>query len=241
MLDKPEILVVDDDQDFAASLAELIREQGCNVTLASSSMEALALFDRQPFDLVFLDLKMPGISGVECFIKLRKRHPDAQVIITTGFCDDRELQKAFNNGLYAVLGKPIDIDHLNTILSNLKSTPVILVADDDAICSHAVSGMLRRKGYRVSLARDGREALDKVLQGNIGMMILDLYMPAMNGYEVCLELKKAGRSLPTILTTAYPDSELMKFDILAGFSTDACLMKPIQPERLYKTIDAALL
>lgn len=241
MRDKPEILVVDDDQDFAASLAELIREQDCNVTLASSSMDALTLFDCQPFDLVFLDLKMPGISGIECFFKLRKRHPDALVIITTGFCDDRELQKAFNNGLYAVLGKPVDIDHLNIILSNLRTNPVILVADDDAVCSHVVSGMLKGKGYRVSMAKDGKEALDKALQGNIGLMILDLYMPVLNGYQVCQRLKEAGSSLPVIFTTAYPDSKLMKNNTLENFAIDACMMKPIQPERLYKTIDAALL
>lgn len=118
--------------------------------------------------------------------------------------------------------------------------PEILVADDDAACSHVVSGMLRRKGYRVSLARDGREALDKVLQGNIGMMILDLYMPAMNGYEVCLELKKAGRSLPTILTTAYPDSELIKFEKLGAFAIDECMIKPLQSEVLYKKINTVL-
>lgn len=164
MHDKPEIMVVDDDQDFADSLADLIREQDCNVTLASSGKQAIALFDCQPFDLFFIDLKMPGITGVECFLELKKKHPDVRGIITTGFCDDRVLHKAFNNGLYAVLGKPVDIDHLNIILSNLDSSPVILVADD-AICSHAVSGVLGKKECPVSLDRDGKETHDTVLQG----------------------------------------------------------------------------
>ena len=70
---------------------------------ASSGVEALALFGCHVFDLVFMDLSMPGMTGVECFFELKKKYPDAQVVMTTGYCDDRELLKASGNGLYGVL------------------------------------------------------------------------------------------------------------------------------------------
>ncbi|MFZ1090736.1 MAG: response regulator, partial [Xanthobacteraceae bacterium] len=78
------ILVVDDDKDHAESIADLLNWSGYGVEAAHSGEDALELFARRPFDLTILDVKLPGINGVETFFRLRKTKPGAQVIMMTG-------------------------------------------------------------------------------------------------------------------------------------------------------------
>ena len=236
----PNILVVDDNQDFAASLGELISDQGFDVEIASNGEDALAAYERHAFDLVFMDKKMPGMDGIACICELWKRYPDARVVMVTGHYEECELLKVKNYGLCGVLDKPVDIGHLNRILEKIKSAPVILVADDDPICSYAVSRMLTAQGYRVLIAANGQQAVDMIRQDSIGLMILDLYLPVMNGREVCMELRSTDCMPPTILTTAFPDRDLMQAESFTAGLGIECLIKPIGTQQLYKAVDTML-
>jgi len=239
-MSRPAVLVVDDDPDFAASLGDLISDEGCDVAYALYGMDALAQYDLHTFDLVFMDSKMPGMGGAECFFNLRKRHPDAQVVMVTGHYRDYEILKLKNNGLRGVLEKPVNIDNLKRELENIKSLPVILVAEYDSDCMQAVSWMLSERGYRVSKASNGREAVDKVKQGNIGLLILNPGLPVMDGQKVCEELRKADCLPPTILLTRYPDSLQVSTAKSACRLTTEAIIKPVKPEQLYKAMDYVL-
>ena len=237
---KSKILVVDDDQDFAASLGDLISDHGFDVTTVCNGEDALAAYERHAFDLVFMDKKMPGMDGIACIVELRKRYPDIRVVMVSGHYDDCDLLKVINFGLFGVLDKPVDIERLSHILEKLKSAPVILVADDDPICSYAVSRMLAAQGYRVRRAENGRQAVDMVKQGSIGLMILDMYMPVMNGHQVCMELRATDCLPPTIFTTAFPDGDLMHAEAVIAGPGIECLIKPIGTQQLYKAVDSML-
>jgi CheY-like chemotaxis protein len=78
------ILVVDDEATIRLTLEMLLRRRGYAVTIASSGAEALALIEQQPFDLLLLDLKMPGMSGLEVAQRARALQPAAKILILTG-------------------------------------------------------------------------------------------------------------------------------------------------------------
>ena len=91
-----EILIVEDDKDFADSLAEVLDEH--QVTVLASGEEAVANYDEKAFDLVLLDIKLPGMSGLECLRAIRTINPIANVVIMTGANTVQNRQEAKDNG-----------------------------------------------------------------------------------------------------------------------------------------------
>ena len=107
---KPQrIFVVDDDQDFAQSLADVLDNRGHQVEMAFSGEQAVQKFREQEFDVTLMDVRMPGMSGVESFQEIRRLEPDAQVILMTGSSLAHLLQEAVDEGAVGVLNKPIDL------------------------------------------------------------------------------------------------------------------------------------
>ena len=102
------ILIVEDDQDFAGSVAEILELDEHQVTVLASGEEAVANYDEKAFDLVLLDIKLPGISGLECLRAIRTINPIANVVIMTGAHTEQNRREAKDGGALHVLQKPFD-------------------------------------------------------------------------------------------------------------------------------------
>jgi CheY-like chemotaxis protein len=103
------ILVLDDNIDNADALAELLSMDDHNVKVAYSGQEAVDAYRASPYDLGFFDVMMPGKNGVDCFLEIRERRPDAKIYFMTGFSADDLLKKAMAGGAMGVFGKPVDL------------------------------------------------------------------------------------------------------------------------------------
>jgi DNA-binding response OmpR family regulator len=106
-LDTPRILVVDDDREFQRSLIKIFLKAGYQVNVASDSVQALAVLDRRPYDLIVLDLKMPGKSGLEVLREIKIKTPDSKVIVVTAFGDPASRREAMAVGACDYLNKPV--------------------------------------------------------------------------------------------------------------------------------------
>ena len=121
----------------------------------------------------------------------------------------------------------------------------VLVVDDDVDFCEATKLLLDSKGYEVILAHDGKEGLEKVRAGRPDLVILDVMMPEMNGYDVCVVLKADGelRKTPVILLTAV-DQHLFKttYTQAMGLMTEAddYIAKPVEPQDLVKRVEVWL-
>lgn len=121
----------------------------------------------------------------------------------------------------------------------------VLVVDDDVDFCEATKLLLDSKGYEVILAHDGKEGLEKVRAGRPDLVILDVMMPEMNGYDVCVVLKADGelRKIPVILLTAV-DQHLFKttYTQAMGLMTEAddYIAKPVEPQDLVKRVEVWL-
>lgn len=113
-----EILVVDDDESIRALFAEILGRAGHRVALARDAREAIELFSKSDFALVFLDLLLPGIDGAGLFKKLRAIKPGIPVIIITGHPDSNIMSRALMEGPFGVMRKPFSKDDIITALSN---------------------------------------------------------------------------------------------------------------------------
>ena len=103
---KRKILLVDDNEDFLDSTKDVLEEEGYNVQTASSGEEAVRKVEEETLDLVVMDIKMPGLNGVESFIQMKKHRPDIKVIMCTAYIVDGLIRQAIEEGAYTVLNKP---------------------------------------------------------------------------------------------------------------------------------------
>ncbi len=106
------ILLVDDEKEFVSTLAERLRLRGIQATEANTGEEALRLVETDPPHVVILDVKMPGMGGLETLRRIKSSQPEIQVILLTGIGTEQEGTEGLSLGAYDVLMKPLQIDEL---------------------------------------------------------------------------------------------------------------------------------
>jgi DNA-binding response OmpR family regulator len=230
------IFIVDDNQDFAESLADLLKLDGHQVELAFDGETAIEKFRDQNYDITFMDVKLPGMNGVESFFEIRKINPQAKVVMMTGYSVEQLVSQAVENGALGVLSKPIGMPELLEQLEKVKPNGIILLTDDDQDFVNSLEEVLTNHNYKVVVAYTGQEAIDRILANNIDILILDLKLPVLSGLEVYLTLKEKGRLIPTIIVTGYPIEEANSIDKLRSMSISGCFFKPFDPQDLLNAI-----
>jgi len=120
-LDLPEkVLLVDDEKDFVTTLSERLQMRDVEPAVVYSGEEALNLLKEEIPDVMVLDLRMPGIDGIEVLKKVKADHPDVAVIILTGHGSEKDRELCLSLGAFAYLEKPVDIDELSTAMKRAK-------------------------------------------------------------------------------------------------------------------------
>lgn len=110
--DKIKVLVVDDEESFAKTLSERIRMRELSADAVFSGNEAIGAIEKAKPDVMVLDLKMPGMGGMDVLKKVRAEHPDMQVVILTGQGTERDREEAYQLGAADYLEKPVDLSAL---------------------------------------------------------------------------------------------------------------------------------
>lgn len=106
------VLLVDDEQEFIETLSERLRMRDMDAKLALDGEQALAAVEDDEPDVILLDLKMPGMDGMEVLRKVKKAYPHVQVVMLTGHGTEKDEEQAERLGAYAYLQKPVDLERL---------------------------------------------------------------------------------------------------------------------------------
>lgn len=110
MTDKTKILVVDDEEVIRLCLSRTLSGERCNVDVVTNGTDALRLMEQRPFDVVLLDVRMPGLDGMTVLKTIKQKWPDSEVIIITGYPEVESAKKAVTLGAYDYLAKPVGPD-----------------------------------------------------------------------------------------------------------------------------------
>lgn len=111
-MDAIKVLIVDDEERFRLNLRKLLTAEGLMADVAASGEEALAWLEKNPVDVVLLDVRMPGMSGVEALAEIKKRQPEVEVLILTGHaCVDSAVEIMRLGGADYLL-KPCPIEEI---------------------------------------------------------------------------------------------------------------------------------
>lgn len=111
------VLLVDDEVEFVQTLSERLQTRKFDSRIAYNGEEALDSIEKEKSDVMVLDLKMPGIGGLDVLKEVKQKHPDTEVIILTGHGSEVEKEKAFELGAFAYLEKPVDINVLSETMN----------------------------------------------------------------------------------------------------------------------------
>ena len=125
MLDK--VLLVDDEVDFLEIMEERLSARGVDVVISESAEDALKRIDTGIFDVVILDLQMPGMNGLEVLKRIKTRHPEIQVILLTGHATIEKGIEAMKMGAMDFLEKPADLDKLTAIIKKAQARKMVIL------------------------------------------------------------------------------------------------------------------
>ena len=110
--DAPKVMLVDDEIEFVETLVKRLKKRDLDVTSAGSGEDALVMLEKDPADVVVLDVKMPGMDGIDVLKKIKSRHPLVEVIMLTGHANVEVAIEGMELGAFDYLMKPMDIDEL---------------------------------------------------------------------------------------------------------------------------------
>ncbi len=203
---RPIVLVIDDDASVRDLLQRTLGKEGYEVRVAADGMSGLELARQATPQVIVLDVMMPGMDGWTVLSHL-KNDPvlhSVPVILAT-MLEDKAM--GFALGAQEYLTKPVDRERLIAILGRYKNPAVpgpLLLVEDDLPTREMIQRTLEKEGFVVRTAENGRVALERVAQEIPALVLLDLMMPEMDGFEFLRELRGRGewREIPVVVLTA---------------------------------------
>jgi signal transduction histidine kinase/CheY-like chemotaxis protein len=200
------VLVIDDDPAVRELFQNHLSKLGYQVAVASGGDEGLRLARKLRPDAITLDVMMPGMDGwmVLTALKTDPELADIPVILVT-MVEEKEL--GFSLGATDYLVKPVNRDQLNTVLNkyHLQSQiPQVLIVEDDPNTRHLMVTVLKKAGCQVTSAENGRIGLQRLAEQPPDLILLDLMMPEMDGFEFVARLHEhdSWNKIPIIVMTA---------------------------------------
>jgi DNA-binding NtrC family response regulator len=138
------VLLVDDEESFVETLAKRLNARGLSVETSSSGEDAVARAERRAFDVIVLDLAMPGMDGIETLKRLRKADPDLQIILLTGHGSIEKAVEATKLGAMDFLQKPTSLSDLLELIREAGVRRAVLV---EKRASEQVDDVIGKKGW----------------------------------------------------------------------------------------------
>jgi CheY-like chemotaxis protein len=259
------LLIVDDDPRGRDTLRRFLEPMGHLIREAESGAQALEMMAQTAFDLVLLDIVMPGVDGFQVLeqLKAQPKGPRSAIIVISGIEDAQTgAMRCIELGAEEYLIKPIDYRLLqarvNFCLQKRQQSPsrkdqatppepattaepaTIMIVDDEEINRMLLERRVKDLGHRPVLLANGREALERIYQSPPDLILLDLMMPEMGGLEVLQHLKADPQMalIPVIVVSAQDDRDQILPCIRLG--AEDYLVKPFNTDLLQARIQGSL-
>ena len=261
------VLVVDDNETNRRVLGRTLQHFGMFPTLSASGQEALdmlraATHNGEPFPLVLLDNMMPGMDGFQLAEHIGQ-HPElvgATLMMISSAGRNEDVKRCRELGVTAYLCKPVRRNELiDSILRALNLTdererqsaagqpltgqcakPLrVLLAEDNLINQKLAVRLLEKRGHKPTVVGNGRQALEALEQGAFDVLLMDVQMPEMDGFEATAAVRARERDSETRIPVIAMTAHAMKGDrercLEAGM--DDYVAKPLQPDELFTTME----
>ena len=219
------ILVVDDEESNRDILSRRLTREGYSVTVADGGKEALDRLRLERYDLVLLDIMMPELDGYEVLKRIRNEPAihDTPVIMVTALSEESSIKRCLALGATDYVGKPFELTFLKSrirqaihALSNMRhadavahdASAMLLVVEDDEVNRDLLVRRLNKDGYTAHAAASGAEALSMLDKQAYDLILLDIMMAQMDGYQTLRKIRarETLKDTPIIMVSALGDA-----------------------------------
>jgi CheY-like chemotaxis protein len=252
------LLVIDDDRMNCDLIKSVFNRNGYQVLSATSGLEGLALFRQHAPRVTILDLRMPEMDGLTVLKEIRAYDPQAAVIILGGGATEEQENQARGLCVTDFIRKGLSLDVLVASVNRVVQLPVkpasslpasgrvavadtgetILVVDDEPLILDLLVKFLSLRGYRAIGVKDGPDALAMVEQASPDLILLDLFLPGMDGAEVLRQLRQRDYAGGVIIVTGSHDEDTL--DEAWALGPQEVIGKPIDLEQLLTSTQLVL-
>lgn len=229
---KIKVLVVDDDRRMVKTICDILNINGYESTDVYSGHEALEKVKSGAPDCVLMDVKMPGVDGIEVLKMIKDISPDLPVLLMSAYATEEQAEEAKKYGAYTLLPKPLDLQMVLSFISLLRKEESILIVDDDPSFCKTLKDILQSRRYRVQTEADPEKVLGHMEENYKLVVMLDLKLGDTDGLEVLKAIRTKYPAKPVMLVTGH--REEMTDSIKKGLQIGAytCLYKPLEVEKL---------
>jgi PAS domain S-box-containing protein len=237
------VLIVDDDDDFRGLMRTLLSHAGYTVLDARDAASAFQIARTAHPDVITVDLLMPGIDGWSFIDRLRQEEGLATIpiVVVSGAAGAKSDSRLPIDVSVIAKGEGHDrlLREISLALAGRRGA-TILVAEDDTDLRGVLTASLTRGGHRVIPARDGAEALAAIERNQVDLLVLDLVMPNIDGFEVLARLKelRQGDTIPVVVVTGTDRSTTELQALRLG--ANVYLTKPIDATALTEEVTRLL-
>lgn len=243
MDEKARILIVDDNVNLCRTMSLILSRKGHSVTTAKDGAAAIEQLEQSPVDIVFMDIKMPVMDGVETYKRIKQIRPETIAIMMTAYAVEDLIQDALMEGAFAVIYKPLDMEKVISLIEEPRSAKdgvFIMVVDDEPGTCTTLRNILTRRDYKVAIADSGEGAIELAKEQTFDILLIDMKLPAINGLETYLSIKEINPEAIAIMITGYRQEMNDLVEEAINNSAYACLYKPLDMETLLGLIDRIL-
>jgi CheY-like chemotaxis protein len=240
MEDKSRILIVDDNVSLGKTMSFVLGRKGYAVTTARDGLEAIERVRERPFDMIFMDIKLPFMDGVETYRRIKQIRPEAVVMMMTAYTVEDLVQQALEEGAYGILYKPLDIEKVIAVIEKAREArqgALILVVDDDPGTCTTFKNILIKRGYKVGIAHTGEEAIALAQAAAYDIIFVDMKLPTINGLETYLAIKAINPEVVAIMVTAYRHELADLVEEALRNHAYTCLYKPLDMAEVLRLVD----
>ena len=230
------LLVVDDDLDTRANLADILSDVGYDVRTALDGASALRLLDEHAFDIVLLDLKMPDMDGLQLYRELKRRSASTVAILITGFADTETRQLADQLGVWRIMPKPVNVSALLPLISEAAEQPLLLIVDDDRDFCASLFDVLRERSFRVGIAVTAAEAVQQMSRHEFPILLVDWRLPDADGLQLLEQIRQQYPQARTMLLTGHRAELGQRIEQTTLHGVDVCFYKPLEMDEFLGTL-----
>jgi len=205
---KPKILIVDDQKSICDTVSTILETEKYEVHTSNDGYEAIEKVKETSYDIAFIDIKMPGINGVEVLREIRKISPETTVVMMTAYAVEELIKQALDEGAHTCIYKPFDMEKIIETIKNVTEKTILLIVDDDLNIRELFNLRLTEKGYKVVSVSSGEEAVKLAERKPPDVILLDVVMPDMDGIETLKKIKELLKEkLPEVIMMSSYDVE----------------------------------
>ncbi len=236
MPDPLRILIVDDDAGTAETLGDILEAKGYEAEIALGGLQALALLQLKSRDVIFLDIKMPQMNGVEVLRQVKAMSPGTLVVMMTAYAMPELMAEAERLGALAILAKPLPLDRVLQFLEELTPGRPVLIVEKDADLASSLEDVLRAHGYPAARANEAVEAMEAVQRFHPDVILLDLKVLLRDGHEVLRAIRQFDSSSAILLMSGEGMELKSLLDQSLREGARLCLHKPFQPAEVLELV-----